>query len=245
LVPTRENASPGAFFNFLIHKAVEGGWTFDWTAALEYWGDLARTGMIALLGGGEARHGQALFILTAHGHRVLSAQAPSPSDRSGFMAALRRRAPSADPISLVYLEEALGAWHAGLFRATVVMAGCACERLILALAETVRDVSIVPFSEKIAKMLAPPKPAGASLIFEQVRGALAAVAEDGRVAGDLADALDRKLTSTFEHTRGLRNRSGHPTGDAVSAEEALGVLTLFGDYCAFATGWRDALMKLT
>jgi hypothetical protein len=48
---------------------------------------------------------------------------------------------------------------------------------------------------------------------------------------ELADALDRKLAAIFDHARGLRNQSGHPSGDDVTAEDAEAGLLLFPGFC--------------
>lgn len=48
------------------------------------------------------------------------------------------------------------------------------------------------------------------------------------------DEFSRGVTAIFDHTRMLRNASGHPTGAEVSREEAHAGLLLFPTFCARA-----------
>jgi hypothetical protein len=191
-----------------------------------HWWELARLGVVAI--GAEFDP----ILVTERGRRWLQTGELAPHDWERYRAAVGQRVGHLDPIVMTYLEEAAGAWRSDLNRSSVVMLGSACERLIVLLAEAVSDSTIVPFSEKLAKMLKGPKPVGVSELFEQVRGALNAQVEDRRLAGELADAIDRKLTPIFEHARALRNAHGHPTGAEVSAEDAEAGLLLFPGFYA-------------
>jgi hypothetical protein len=247
LSPTNDQTTPEGMFRVAEHHAQRDGWRFDWSAALEYWWDLARIGAVALLGGGGSGGSYAQapqFVLTEHGRRMLQGDDSSPHDGTRYMMALRRRVPDPDAIAMSYMEEGIAAWRAGLHRSCVVMVGCACERLILLLAEGVAAASVPPYSADLSKMLASSKPMGISQVFDKVHGALSAAGDDRRVPGDLADAIDRRLTPMFERTRWLRNKSGHPTGAHVSAEEAEAGLLLFPDYCEYSSNWVAALKTL-
>lgn len=129
---------------------------------------------------------------------MLQGDDSSPHDGTRYMMALRRRVPDPDAIAMSYMEEGIAAWRAGLHRSCVVMVGCACERLILLLAEGVAAASVAPYSADLSKMLASSKPTGISQVFDKVHGALSAAGDDRRVPGDLADAFDRRLTPMFE-----------------------------------------------
>ncbi len=66
---------------------------------------------------------------------------------------------------------------------------------------------------------------------------VAQVTEDEKAALKLVmdrmgDALDRKLSAVFDHARGLRNKSGHPTGVDVSADDAEAGLLMFPGFYA-------------
>lgn len=247
LSPTRDQTTPEGLFRAAEHYAQRDGWRFDWSAALEYWWELARIGAVALLGGGGgSSYAQApQFILTTHGRRLLERGDSSPHDETRYLSALRRRVVSPDAVALSYLKEGIAAWRAGLYRSSVVMVGCACERLIVILAEAVAVANVPPFSADVAKLLSPGKPTGISQIFDKVHKALSALGGDRRVSGDLTDAIERRLTPMFERTRWLRNKSGHPTGADVPEEEAEAGLLLFPDYCEYVSRWIAALHGLS
>jgi hypothetical protein len=246
LSPSLDQTTPEGLFRVAEHHAQRESWRFDWFAALEYWWELARIGAVALLGGGGgSSYAQApQFMLTAHGRRLLQRGDSSPHDETRYLSALRRRVPSPDPVALSYLNEGIAAWRAGLYRSSVVMVGCACERLIVILADAVAAANVPPFSADVAKLLAPGKPSGISQIFDKVHKALSALGDERRVPGDLTDAIERRLTPMFERTRWLRNKSGHPTGADVPEEEAEAGLLLFPDYCEYVSKWIAALQGL-
>lgn len=227
LPPQSRHVSPDAIFRGIYQESEAVRKAPDWEAMLTYWWDLARVGGVVLVGGGEApARGFPSFVLTDFGRALLNEKDVSPHDREGYMAALRA-IPSVDAIALTYAEEAVGAWHAQLHRASAVMLGCACERLVLLVADAVRgNADLSPYAADLAKMFAPSKKAGASTtrvpgiseVFTRVRAAV-------HVVG--GEEFDRTVTSVFEHARTLRNDAGHPTGRAVTKQEALAGLVLF------------------
>jgi len=210
----------------LLHHMKEG---FDWPAAVEYWSELVRCGavaQIAVTGQGGPSAQRAYFFVTERGRELL-AKRPSPHDRQGYLAALRATK-GFDVIAVELADEAVGAWHAGLWRASAVMLGVACERLVILIAEAVQSKGIKPYSDRLTTMLRPKKdrpPAGISEIFTQVRGAV------GTLAGE-SDSFDRDVSSIFQYARKLRNDSGHPTGKVVTADEAQAGLLLFPGFHA-------------
>jgi len=221
--------SPSRLFNMLEDEAARSGFNFNMPLALEHWWELARVGGVAILG--DTNGNRAAFpsyVVTKRGIGILERGELSPHDQGRYVIALRKRVSAPDAIAMSYLEEAIGAWKAQLHRASAVMLGCACERLILVLAEFIRSSNEHPYTKTLEKMLSAPRPPGIADIFTQVRDALIAAAEDRRLPGDLGkDIIDRRLSSVFEHVRLLRNTSGHPTGDEVTSEEAESGLLLF------------------
>jgi len=164
--------------------------------------------------------------LSTRGRALLERGEQSPHDRLRYLEAVKRRVRSADSIALTCLDEAVGAWEAGLNRSSAVMLGCACERLVLLLGEAIATVGIEPWSKRIAKKLSDGR-VRISAFFDDVRQALKKLQEEKKLPRDLSDALDRKLSPVFDHARGLRNDCGHPTAAEVSAEEAEAGLLLF------------------
>ncbi len=155
----------------------------------------------------------------------------SPHDPARYMEALRKRVGDPDEIALTYLDEAVGAFAAGLYRSSAVMLGCACERLVLILADAIVTAGLSPWAAKIKKKLSGP-PASISRLFDVVRDGLICRRDSKKLPGPLGDALDRKLSAIFDHARVLRNDSGHPTGVEVSGEDAEAGLLLFPGFYA-------------
>jgi len=217
------------YFNDLTQRCRSEGIHYEGRAALDYWWHLARLGVIAVIGDSTLGSFPIEFrrlALTDRGRALLERGESSPHYPSKYLEAVRKRIPKADDIALTYLNEAVGAWSAGLYRSSAVMLGCACERLVLILAERIEAGNFQPWSGRIKKAMTG-SPTGVSQFFDNVRDCLMDLRSKKDLSGKLADALDRKLTPIFDHARGLRNASGHPTGSEVSGEDAEASLLLF------------------
>lgn len=113
------------FFNDLISACQQRNIQFDFQAALEYWWELARLGVVAVPGaelgllpiGGRSRR----MVLTARGRKLLERGEESPHEPRKYLESVRRRVPNVDAIALVYLDEAVGAWSCGLLSPVKVM----------------------------------------------------------------------------------------------------------------------------
>lgn len=182
--------------------------------------------------GGFSTYNVPRMIVTARGRKLLERTEASPHNRPRYLKSIRDRIPSPDPIIIAYIEESIGAWEAGLYRSAVVMTGCACERLILLLASALVRAKHVPWSDRLAKLSK--KATGISEIYDEVRDALLDLAGSKKFSGELGDALDRKLSSIFDHVRIQRNQAGHPTGEEVLAEDAEAGLLMFPGFYAYA-----------
>jgi hypothetical protein len=165
-------------------------------------------------------------FLTPRGRRFLAYGKQSLHNPERYFRAIQERVGTPDPVVMMYVNQAVGAFAAELHPASAVMLGCACERLILLLAEAVASSRHEPWGGRLTTNLSAASPVSISRFFEDVRGALLNYAKDGNFPSKLADALDRKPTPIFERARGLRNRAGHPTADEVTADEAEGGLLL-------------------
>lgn len=225
--------NPGSIFEELQRRARTRRLQWDHTVVLEHWWWLARLGAIAF--SGESAPPQTdvpQVLLTRRGRQLLERGEQSPHNPQRYYRAIEQRIGAPDSVVMTYLNEAVGGWAAGLYRASAVMLACACERLILILAQAVSETNILPWSGKLTKKFqqSTRSPVSISDIFEDVRDALLHLAGEKALPGKLSDALDRKLTPIFELARGLRNRAGHPTAEEVTSEEAEGNLLLFPSF---------------
>jgi len=216
-------------FNGVVDQAQSGGIAFEDCGAvvLEYFWSLARIGAVAVPGGALDRLPVKVpgLLLTERGRRLLEQGEKSPHNPSKYMSDVRRRVADPDDIVLSYLSEAVEAWRCDLNRSSAVMLGCACERLILLLAETIASNTAIPGSDKIDQDLK--KRVYISPLFDKIRSTLLTLKNDGTLPKKLGDAIERRLAAIFDHARGLRNDSGHPTDKEVSSEEAHSGLILF------------------
>ncbi len=216
-----------SLFEDVASRATSVGVQFNSSVVLEYFWDLARIGAVAVPG--NALNSITLkmpqMVLTARGRDLLERGEQSPHNPSKYIAAVRRRVAQPDEVALSYLAEAVEAWRSGLNRSSAVMFGCACERLVLLLAEAIAAGKTLPGAGKISKAIE--GRVFVSPLFEEIRSTLANLKSNKKLPKKLGDALDRKLSAIFDHARGLRNESGHPTGEDVSAEDAEAGLLLF------------------
>jgi|GEM_PF-2093807 len=242
--------TPWEFFRCLGERISGEGVRWDEGPIFNHWSWLQRIGVVVLSGVFSGVRSKPCpganflehFYVTSRGRALLGSHETSPHNPVRFYARIKSQVATADDVVMTYLDEAVGAWGAGLNRAVAVMIECACERLILLLAESLSKANVPPYSEKLEKELqkAGKSPGSISTVFEKVRNALLALAEDGKLPSGIADALDRKLTPIFEYARALRNASGHPTAVPVSHEDAEATLLLFPGFYAFV----DSVMRV-
>jgi len=244
LLNTRMNPQTSStFFSTLAGRVSHENTDWDVDVIVEHWSWLKRTGVIVSLGPESSNRiypptgtGKLEeFYVTPRGRKLLATGEASPHNPVRFDAKIRSQISSPDDIVMTYVDEAVGAWAAGLNRAAAVMIGCACERLILLLAQSLTAAEIDPWSERIGSLLAKAakSPVSISKVFQKVREALLDLAGQKELPKGIADALDRKLTPIFEYARGLRNKSGHPTAVEVSHEDAEAGLLLFPGFYIF------------
>lgn len=228
--------NPHNFFLGLGNKVTQAGLAWDPEPILEYWWWLARIGVIAFPGGelGIMPLPRPLpkLHVTERGRKLLERGQESPHNPTRFYKRIKDRLRSVDSVVMAYLDEAVGAWAAGFNRASAVMPGCACEQLVLLLAEGVANADVPPYSGRIKSKVeaTSDSPIGISQLFDDVRKALLQLASEKKLPGHLRDALDRKLTPIFEQARGLRNKAGHPTVLEVTEDEAEANLLLFPSF---------------
>lgn len=237
---------PDDLFSSVYSTAQSKNIPYDATVVLEYFWNLARIGAVAIHGDGgqilKPPHCVPQLLLTKRGRELLEKGENSPHNPSKYLAAVRSRVANPDDVALSYLSEAVEAWRCGLNRSSAVMLGCACERLVLLLAKAIADDRKLPGANKIGKAVE--GRVFVSSLFEEIRSTLASLKSNKKLPKELGDALDRKLAAIFDHARGLRNQSGHPTDEDVSAEDAEAGLLLFPGFCELADKIVREISKL-
>src|SRR5712691_8529392 len=136
---------PDIFFGELYRRALALQLQWDPEVILEHWWWLARLGVI-VFPGELAMVSQAHIpqvLLTRRGRKFLEQGEQSPHNPQRYYRAIEQGVGAPDSVVMAYLNEAVGGWAAGLYRASVVMLACACERLILILAQAVLEVNIL------------------------------------------------------------------------------------------------------
>ena len=166
----------GPFFDNLYAQARARRLQWDASIVLEHWWWLARLGVLAFPGKlpmtARGEIGIPHVLLTSRGRKLLEHGEQSPHNPQRYCRTIEERIKTPDDIVMLYLNEAIGAWAAGLYHAAAVMLGCACERLILLLAEAISDTAILPSSSRLKKDLSKSDnvPVSISQIFKKVRG---------------------------------------------------------------------------
>ena len=229
----RAHWSPTNYFIGVQDRARREQVPFDGAAALAYWGDLIRLGVVDILGSGQVVNiGE--MQLSERGRRYLALGERSPHDPARYLESLRGRGEAAeDSVVREYAAEAARAFAAGTYRASLVMLGCACEQLLYLMADAV--VSAPGFAaghrEKVRKLRDSVRSQAAEL-HDAIRKALEQPPAPLPVS---SNELDRRLTAVFEHARSQRNRYGHPTADPVSEDDAHAGLLLLPGLCDFVS----------
>jgi hypothetical protein len=197
---------------------------------LEVIDDLFRAGILGwgattapTEGGPIPASGPPFFHVTQRGRQIAAKPSRDPSDRYGYVAALRSESPL-DSITESYVVEALEGYNAGCFKSAAVMIGGASERLILNL----RDVVV-------ARLNTLGKPHSSRLSdwrIKTVRDDLTALfghpTQQAGMSGDFRPRYAMYWPSLSESLRQTRNAAGHPTEiDPIGPELAHGNLLIF------------------
>lgn len=226
----------------LVHSAVvradEENISYEMNMIIEIVWGLARAGVIApvvevpasqVIGSGHKKVPK--LVITPRGNELLQHKGASPHHKSRYMDSVKSQVSNPDDVVLSYLDEAVEAWRAGLCRASVVMLGCACEKLILLLAEAIANTKWTPHAGKIQTKLS--GRVFISVLFDDILAALKYQKSQKALPHSVADALERRLSAIFDRARIMRNKAGHPTGTKITAGDALSGLQLFPDFYVF------------
>lgn len=200
---------------------------------LTIWSDLFREGLLAW--GADVDNANPPFChLTARGHRFLSNVSRDPYNPDGYMAYMDSLT-TVDPIARSYIQEALNTFRNQCYKATAVMVGCAVERLVLRVAET-----LVVQVNATGKMGILDQKTPSDLQIWPIARVFAAVE---KVIAPYIPSMDESLRNAYnafwqpftQQARLMRNDAGHPKAiDPVDEATVHGVLLTFPAHAKLA-----------
>ena len=191
---------------------------------LEVFWDLFRQGIITL-GLNDSNPNFPFFRVSSTGQQVLAGQQPYFfHDLSSYENVILTSIPEIDPITLIYLKEAMQAFLSGCLLSSSVMLGVATEHSFLKLLETIEGNAAYSaiyqnaFSQRTILQK-----------FNKFKNIL-----DQNVAtlpSQIKEDLDTNFAGILSMIRTFRNESGHPSGRIIAREQAYILLQLFIPCC--------------
>lgn len=167
---------------------------------------------------------------TEHGKRCLAAGELSPHDPDRYLERIKNDSPGVDPITLLYLGEALLTFKHGSHLATAVMVGVAAENILLNLVDAVRTALDTPARQTKFEQETTGKKA--KVLHDKVLDRLAS--PHTPLPATLGSIVNRHIDGIFDLIRESRNDAGHPTGRRMERPETHALLLLFPVYCKTA-----------
>lgn len=168
------------------------------------------------------------FHLTEHGEKVIAQADYVPYDPSGYLARLKSEIAGIDQDVVMYLEESLKCYGAGLLFSSAVMLGCATEKAMLQLIEcfgqgiTSDPIKRKQYEKDTEQWMVSQKYQGFMKHFRPVIP---------KLPKNLSQNIDVRLDQTFDLVRTTRNQAGHPTGVQIERGVIYGQLQIFPHYC--------------
>lgn len=188
-----------------------------------FWG-LFREGIITL-GQNDSQPSFPHFRVSEFGRKLLEGgDAYFFHDVSSFEGAINSEIPDINPVTMLYLKEAMQAFKSNCILSATVILGVATEHTFQLLMETINQ----------SKQWAP-----TFANVEKERGILRKVNKfkgilDQHIGGlspEIKEDLETHFSGILSIIRNFRNESGHPTGKIISREQAYVLLQLFIPYC--------------
>jgi hypothetical protein len=191
---------------------------------LEVFWDLFRQGIITL-GLNDSNRAFPFCRLSRLGQRLVNNQDTYFfHDVSSYTKWLQQEVPSVDPVTLLYVQEALQAFRSGCILSSTVMLGVATEHSFLQVVEAAEQ------SATYAKGFAPVAKERTTLQkLNKFKKILDLKLPD--LGADIREDLDTHFAGILSIIRTFRNQAGHPTGRIVDREQAYVLLQLFIPYC--------------
>jgi len=162
---------------------------------------------LLVFGSNESNPSWPWYRLTERGIAVAASQLPQPYDPDGFLAEFSRRNPSADPVILAYLKEAVQAFNHGCPVAASVMIGAASEKALLLLVDAfesaIQDSTRKAAFAKACGHFIHPK-------YRALKQRLDLMISAGTLPSPHKEYTVSEVPGVFELIRRQRNEAGHP-----------------------------------
>lgn len=197
---------------------------------LEVFWDLFRQGIITLgLNDLKGNREFPWFRVSAHGKKILENQdVYFYHDVSSYEAVIKQQVPNIDPLTLLYLNEAMQSFYSGCYLSSSVMLGVASEYTFLKLLEKIETSGAYKSNFK--------KAFDERIISKKVEAFKNKLKQDMgnnkiNLPSEIKENLDTNLDGIMNTIRNFRNDSGHPSGNIISREQCYVNLNLFIPYC--------------
>ena len=217
----RQDANPGQAVHISgSHAELRGD---DRELFLEIFWDLFRQGIITL-GLDDSNREFPFFRISSFGRRILDGhESYFFHDVSSYTKLITDAVPNIDPVTLIYLKEAMQGFRSGCILSCSVMLGVATEHTFLLLMDTIDNNSThaSTFSAVNKERMILHKVNKFKRILDQQLKTL---------PSDIKEDLDTNFAGILSIIRNFRNESGHPTGKIIDREQAYVLLQLFIPY---------------
>jgi len=171
------------------------------------------------------------FAVTKAGQQWAAGVDLIPEDRAGYITTLLRLAPSLDPITKQYAEEALITYERRAFFASAVMIGAASESLVYHMMDALlKAVHGTPEEKNVQKAI---NNRSLSTMFDTLKKNIhrAKSKPSGAMTLDVHEDNDPQLIALMDAIRVQRNDAVHPTAGWVSLEAVHITLSAFPAIC--------------
>lgn len=169
---------------------------------------------------------------TPYGRKVLEGDGPLPEDIAEFLRRFGADAPQLDTTTRFYVEQALRAFRVKLFPSTVVMIGCAAERIMDCLAQALAPKLPPMLRGRLNKAITDGPLAELWKVFRSQFDSyrFAIFAPHG-----LARSAETGLDGLFLVVKRARDDNGHPTEVQLSENEVRALLQVFLEHARYAS----------
>jgi len=145
-------------------------------------------------------------------------------DVSTYESVIKENIPDIDPVTMVYLKEAMQAFMSGCLLSSSVMLGVAAEHSFNKLLET---TTTNPPYETVFKIVNKER----SILPKLNKFKSILDLHIGEFPPEIREDLDTNFSGIVAIIRNFRNESGHPSGKIISREQCYILMQLFIPYC--------------